>query len=567
MATVSEILRERLQNALQSLGFSIDEPVQLSPTADPRHGDYQTNVAMVLGKKFKQNPRNLAGLIGAKLSMNDIGPEPEIAGPGFINFRLSPEFLSRHLRELALDQRLGVERTDKPKTVVIDFSSPNIAKPMHVGHIRSTILGDTLAKITRFLGHNVITDNHIGDWGTQFGKVIYGWKHLLITQNLDSDPVTELVRIYRQADLLAKNDPLVLDECRRELVKLQQGEDENLRIWRRCVELSIEEFTKVYELLGVRFDYQLGESFYNPELPRVVQELEDRGLAKVSEGAVVVWDRALSEDPFIIRKSDGGYGYATTDIATVEYRVKHWVAEAVWYVVGAPQRLHFQQLFGVAKRLGYEVDFQHVAFGSILGEDKKLMRTRSGESISLKSLLEEAVSRATAIVSEKNPALSEEDRDTIGSIVGIGAVKYAELSQHRMSDYIFSWDKMLSLQGNTAPYLQNAYVRCRSIFRKMSDPFTVTSSLTLREKPELDLAKKILLFPDVVPAILDGFKPNILATYLYELAAEFHGFYESCPVLSAEPLVRETRLMLCDVFSRVLEAGLDLLGIQVPEKM
>jgi arginyl-tRNA synthetase len=567
MATVSEILRERLQNALQSLGFSIDEPVQLSPTADPRHGDYQTNVAMVLGKKFKQNPRNLAGLIGAKLSMNDIGPEPEIAGPGFINFRLSPEFLSRHLRELALDQRLGVERTDKPKTVVIDFSSPNIAKPMHVGHIRSTILGDTLAKITRFLGHNVITDNHIGDWGTQFGKVIYGWKHLLITQNLDSDPVTELVRIYRQADVLAKNDPLVLDECRRELVKLQQGEDENLRIWRRCVELSIEEFTKVYELLGVRFDYQLGESFYNPELPRVVQELEDRGLAKVSEGAVVVWDRALSEDPFIIRKSDGGYGYATTDIATVEYRVKHWVAEAVWYVVGAPQRLHFQQLFGVAKRLGYEVDFQHVAFGSILGEDKKLMRTRSGESISLKSLLEEAVSRATAIVSEKNPALSEEDRDTIGSIVGIGAVKYAELSQHRMSDYIFSWDKMLSLQGNTAPYLQNAYVRCRSIFRKMSGPFTVTSSLTLREKPELDLAKKILLFPDVVPAILDGFKPNILATYLYELAAEFHGFYESCPVLSAEPLVRETRLMLCDVFSRVLEAGLDLLGIQVPEKM
>jgi arginyl-tRNA synthetase len=567
MATVSEILRERLQNALRDLGFSIDEPVQLSPTADPRHGDYQTNVAMVLGKKFKQNPRNLAGLIGAKLSMNDIGPEPEIAGPGFINFRLSPEFLSRHLRELALDQRLGVERTDKPKTVVIDFSSPNIAKPMHVGHIRSTILGDTLAKITRFLGHNVITDNHIGDWGTQFGKVIYGWKHLLIARNLDSDSVTELVRIYRQADLLAKNDPVVLDECRRELVKLQQGEDENLRIWRRCVELSIEEFTKVYELLGVRFDYQLGESFYNPELPRVVQELEDRGLAKVSEGAVVVWDRALSEDPFIIRKSDGGYGYATTDIATVEYRVKHWVAEAVWYVVGAPQRLHFQQLFGVAKRLGYEVDFQHVAFGSILGEDKKLMRTRSGESISLKSLLEEAVSRATAIVSEKNPALSEEDRDTIGSIVGIGAVKYAELSQHRMSDYIFSWDRMLSLQGNTAPYLQNAYVRCRSIFRKMSGPFTVTSSLTLREKPELDLAKKILLFPDVVPAILDGFKPNILATYLYELAAEFHGFYESCPVLSAEPLVRETRLMLCDVFSRVLEAGLDLLGIQVPEKM
>jgi arginyl-tRNA synthetase len=567
MATVSEILRERLQNALRDLGFSIDEPVQLAPTADARHGDYQTNVAMVLGKRLKQNPRSLAGLIGAKLSMVDIGPEPEVAGPGFINFRLSSEFLGRCLHELALDQRLGVARTDKPKTVVIDFSSPNIAKPMHVGHIRSTILGDALAKIARFLGHNVITDNHIGDWGTQFGKVIYGWKHLLITQNLNVDPVAELVRIYREADSVAKNDSAILDECRRELVKLQQGNDENLRIWQRCVELSVEEFTKVYELLGVRFDYQLGESFYNQELPRVVHELEERGLAEVSDGAVVVWDRALSEDPFIIRKSDGGYGYATTDIATVEYRVKHWRAEAVWYVVGAPQRLHFQQLFGVAKRLGYEVDFQHIAFGSILGEDKKLMRTRSGDSISLKSLLEEAVSRATAIVAEKNPGLSEGDRDTIGAIVGIGAVKYAELSQHRMSDYIFSWDKMLSLQGNTAPYLQNAYVRCRSIFRKLSDPLTVASSIALREKPEFDLAKKILLFPDVVPAILDGFKPNILATYLYELAAEFHGFYESCPVLSAESPVRETRLMLCDVFSRVLEAGLDLLGIQVPEKM
>src|ERR1700733_7418954 len=296
MATVSEILRERLQNALQGLGFSIDEPAQLSPTADPRHGDYQTNVAMVLGKKFKQNPRNLAGLIAAKLAVDDIGPVPEVAGPGFINFRLSPEFLGRRLHELALDQRLGVGRTDKPKTVVIYFSSPNIAKPMHVGHIRSTILGDTLAKITRFLGHNVITDNHIGDRGTQFGKVIYGWKHLLIAQNLDSDPVAELVRVYREADLAAKNNPAILDECRRELVKLQQGNDENLRIWQRCVELSVEEFTKVYELLGVRFDYQLGESFYNQELPRVVRELEERGLAQVRDGAVVVWDPALRED-------------------------------------------------------------------------------------------------------------------------------------------------------------------------------------------------------------------------------------------------------------------------------
>ncbi len=567
MATVSEILRERLQNALRAAGVGIEEPPQLTSTADPRHGDYQTNVAMVLGKKLKQNPRILAERIVANLSMEEIGKPPEIAGPGFINFRLSTEFLARSLLELAFDPRLGVERTAKPKTIVIDFSSPNIAKPMHVGHIRSTILGEAIARVSRFLGHKVITDNHIGDWGTQFGKVIYGWKHLLIPENLSSDPVGEVVRIYREADAASKKDPGILQECRQELVKLQQGDEENHGIWQRCVDLSKEEFSQVYDVLGVRFDFQLGESFYNPELPRVVRELQERGLAEISDGAVVVWDRELSEDPFIIRKSDGGYGYATTDVATMEYRLRQWGAEAIWYVVGAPQQLHFQQLFKLARRLGYDVDLQHIAFGSILGEDRKLMRTRSGESVSLRALLEEAVNRATAIVTEKNPELSGPDRLAIGRIVGIGAVKYADLSQHRMSDYIFSWDKMLSLQGNTAPYLQNAYVRCRSIFRKLPAPFAPAKLLRLETKSELDLAKKILLFPEVVPAILDGFRPNILATYLYELAAEFHGFYESCPVLSAEPEVRETRLMLCDVFSRVLQTGLDLLGIQVPEKM
>jgi arginyl-tRNA synthetase len=565
--TVSKLLQERLQIALQRIGIAIDGPLQIAATTDSRHGDYQTNVAMVLGKKLKQNPRNLAGLIVADISVNDIGPPPEIAGPGFINFRLSKEFVDQRLRDLTLDQRLGVEPIGTPKTVVIDFSSPNIAKPMHVGHIRSTILGDALAKVTRFLGHNVVTDNHIGDWGTQFGKVIYGWKHLLIPENLDSDPVAEMVRIYREADTAAKNDSGILEECRRELVQLQQGDDENRRIWQRCVELSIEEFSKIYDRLGVRFDCQLGESFYNQELPRVVQELLERKLAEISDGAVVVWDRTLGGDPFIIRKSDGGFGYATTDIATLEYRRNRWRAEAIWYVVGAPQQLHFQQLFSLARRLGYEADLQHIAFGSILGEDRKLMRTRSGESIPLRALLDEAVSRATAIVAEKNPQLSEQDCLAIGEIVGIGAVKYAELSQHRMTDYIFSWDKMLSLQGNTAPYLQNAYVRCRSIFRKLPVPFTGEISFDLREKAELNLAKKILLFPDVVPAILDGFKPNLLANYLYELAAEFHTFYESCPVLSAELAVRETRLALCDVFSRLLRLGLELLGIQVPEKM
>jgi arginyl-tRNA synthetase len=567
MSTVCEILEERLRDALVASGVSIDRPLEVAATADPQHGDYQTNAAMVLGKKLNQNPRVLAAKIVEKFDMSDLGAPPEIAGPGFINFRLSSEFLVNRVYCLGLDDRLGVERVQKPKTIVIDFSSPNIAKPMHVGHIRSTILGDALTKVARFLGHHVITDNHIGDWGTQFGKVIYGWKHLLVEERLSSDPISELVRIYREADALTKKDPGILEECRRELVKLQQGDPENRGIWQRCVDLSIGEFSKIYDLLGVRFDYQLGESFYNPQLPRVVAELQALGVADVSDGAVVVWDHALNEDPFIIQKSDGGYGYATTDVATVEYRMSQWRADAIWYVVGTPQQLHFRQLFSVARRLGYRCDLQHVAFGSVLGEDRKLMRTRTGESVSLLSLLTEAVDRAAAIVAEKNPELSAYERDAIAKIVGIGAVKYADLSQHRMTDYVFSWDRMLSLQGNTAPYLQNAYVRCRSIFRKSSTPYIAPNALNLQEKAEVDLGKKILLFPDVVPAILDGFKPNILANYLYELAAVFHGFYETCPVLTAEPRTRDTRLMLCDVFSRLLRTGLGLLGIEVPEKM
>ena len=567
MSTVCEILEERLRDALVASGVSIDRPLEVAATADPQHGDYQTNAAMVLGKKLNQNPRVLAAKIVEKFDMSDLGAPPEIAGPGFINFRLSSEFLVNRVYRLGLDDRLGVERVQKPKTIVIDFSSPNIAKPMHVGHIRSTILGDALTKVARFLGHHVITDNHIGDWGTQFGKVIYGWKHLLVKERLSSDPISELVRIYREADALTKKDPGILEECRRELVKLQQGDPEDRGIWQRCVDLSIGEFSKIYDLLGVRFDYQLGESFYNPQLPRVVAELQALGVADVSDGAVVVWDHALNEDPFIIQKSDGGYGYATTDVATVEYRMSQWQADAIWYVVGAPQQLHFRQLFSVARRLGYRCDLQHVAFGSVLGEDRKLMRTRTGESVSLLSLLTEAVDRAAAIVAEKNPELSAYERDAIARIVGIGAVKYADLSQHRMTDYVFSWDRMLSLQGNTAPYLQNAYVRCRSIFRKSSTPYIAPNALNLQEKAEVDLGKKILLFPDVVPAILDGFKPNILANYLYELAAVFHGFYEACPVLTAEPRTRDTRLMLCDVFSRLLRTGLGLLGIEVPEKM
>ena len=567
MATVAQMLEERLQDALQTAGIQTDEPIQVTPTAEERHGDYQANIAMVLGKKLQQNPRAIAAQIVEKLSLEEIGPPAEIAGPGFINFRLKTGFICQRLLGFVNDSRLGVDVVPAPKRLIIEFSSPNIAKPMHVGHIRSTILGDTLARVARFLGHEVITDNHLGDWGTQFGKVIYGWKNLLDKSALDSEPVAELVRIYRAADELSKRDRAVLETCRSELVKLQQGDPENLQIWQKCVDFSKKEFGTIYQRLGVHFDQQLGESFYNPKLASVVEDLLKRGIAQESEGAVVVFDPGVSETPFMVRKSDGGFGYATTDVATLEYRIQRWNPGGIWFIVGTPQQLHFTQLFSLARKLGITIDLQHIAFGSILGENRKLMRTRTGESVPLKELLDEAVARATALVIEKNPELSAEERSAIGEIVGLGAVKYAELSQHRLTDYVFSWNKLLSLHGNTAPYLQNAYVRSRAIFRKLNEPFVLPAAIELKEASEVAVAKKILQFGEVVPSILDGFKPNVLANYLYELAAQFHVFYESCPVLTAQGVTRQSRLLLCDVFDRVLQKGLELLGIQVPERM
>jgi arginyl-tRNA synthetase len=567
MGTVIARLEERLRSALRDLELPLAQEAQIVPTADSRYGDYQTNIAMVLAKERKENPRALAGRIAGAIDVKGVSHPPEVAGPGFINFRLQTNFVAGRVVEAYADARLGVPRAERPKRLVIDFSSPNIAKPMHVGHIRSTILGDALARVARFIGHTVITDNHLGDWGTQFGKVIYGWKYLRDDAALASRPVDELVRIYRAADSASKEDPGVLEACRTELVKLQQGDPANTAIWQKCVQLSQDEFAQVYQTLGVKFDRQLGESYYNPELSGVVGRLLKSEVAEQSEGAVVVWDRQLSEAPLMIRKSDGGYGYATTDVATLEYRVREWQPDGIWYVVGNPQQLHFQQLFSLARKLGMSIDLQHVTFGSILGEDRRLMRTRSGESVPLRELLEEGVTRAKALVVEKNPELPHTEVERIGRIVGIGAIKYAELSQHRLTDYVFSWSKMLSFQGNTAPYLQNAYVRSRAIFRKLTEKFQVPTAIELAESAEEKLAKKMLQFGDIVPAVLDGFRPNVLANFLYELAADFHVFYEQCPVLSAEPEQRNRRLLLCDLFGRTLKLGLDLLGIEVPERM
>ncbi len=568
METFQTLLAKKLADALTAA--KLPNAGELTPASDARFGDYQTNAALVLAKQRGENPRNVAEKILGRVDVGDLCEPPTVAGVGFINFTLRAEAVAKKAAELLQDERLGVTKTTSTRKIVIDFGSPNVAKPMHVGHIRSTVLGDALARIAQFFGHEVIRDNHIGDWGTQFGMVIYGWKNLLDRQSLQRDPIAELVRIYKETNERSTKDPSVREACRQELVKMQSGDAENLSIWKQCVDLSMGDFERAYELLDIHYDIQRGESFYNDRLPKVVERLLKSGLAEISEGAVCVFFRdipELADKPCIIRKRDGGYNYATTDVATVDYRINDLKADTIWIVTGAPQILHFKQIFEIARREGYKADFRHITHGSILGENRKLMKTRSGDNVPLRELLDEACARARKIVEEKNPDLSDTEKIDIAQKIGIGAVKYADLSQYRMTDYVFSWDKMLSLQGNTAPYLQNAYVRIRSIFRKAGETQTKIDQLVLAEAAEINLAKLLCQFAEVVPQVLNDFRPNILANYLFELANSFHTFYEACPVLKSEEPARSSRLALCDLAGRVLQRGLDLLGIKVPEKM
>jgi arginyl-tRNA synthetase len=566
--TFQALLEQKVAEALSAAG--LPQAGAVTPATDPRFGDYQSNAALILAKQLGENPRALAQKILDLYDQWDLCERPTIAGPGFLNFTLRPEAIAARTTQLLADERLGVERASTKHRIVIDFGSPNVAKPMHVGHIRSTVLGDALARIATFLGHEVIRDNHIGDWGTQFGMVIYGWKNLLDRAALERDPIAELVRIYKETNEKATNDPKVREAVKEELVKLQAGDPENFSIWKETVDLSLKEFERAYELLDIHYDIQRGESFYNDRLPAVVERLLQAGIAEVSEGAVCVFFRdlpELGEKPAIIRKSDGGFNYTTTDIATVDYRIQDLKADTVWLVVGAPQILHFKQIIAIARREGYTADFHHITFGSILGENRKLMKTRSGENVPLRDLLDEAVQRARKIIEEKNPDLSESEKIDIAQKIGIGAVKYYDLSQYRMTDYIFSWDRMLSFQGNTAPYLQNAYVRIRSIFRKAGEEFIAPKDINLSAAEERNLALNLSQFAETVPAVLNDFRPNLLANYLYELANAFHAFYEACPVLKAEEPARSSRLALCELTGRVLAKGLELLGIKVPERM
>ena len=481
----------KLQQAVRAVLPDADSSaVLIRPCPDPNFGDYQSNALMSLAKSRKMNPRQLATSVLAKLDVGDWCEKVEIAGAGFLNFRLKNAVLSGALQAAARGEHLFFESVAQtsglcsetgqrpvPRTVVIDFSSPNVAKPMHVGHIRSTILGDSLARTLRLLGHRVITDNHIGDWGTQFGLLLLGWKQHLKPDALKTDPLGEMERLYKMVSATGEAMDTVRNAARQELVKLQSGDAENLKIWHEMLALSQKQFDTIYARLGVKFDHALGESFYNPRLKPLVDELVTKGLARESEGAIAIFFDdmpQLKEQPALIRKSDGGFNYTTSDLATLAYRLETWQPDEIIYVTDGRQQLHFQQVFAAFRKWQSAArspqsaipKLAHVWFGSILGEDGKPFKTRSGETVKLADLLDEAEDRAFKIVSEKNPDLPEAERREIARVVGLGAVKYADLLPNRQSDYVFSWDKMLALQGNTAPYLQYAYTRIRSIFRK-----------------------------------------------------------------------------------------------------
>jgi arginyl-tRNA synthetase len=581
-------IEERLQAAVSAVLPGADTgAVLVRPCPDPKFGDYQSNALMALAKERKMNPRQLATEVVAKLDVADWCEKVEIAGAGFLNFRLKRSALAQSLQSAARGEHLFFEKTGKPRSVVIDFSSPNVAKPMHVGHIRSTILGDSLARTLRLLGHRVVTDNHIGDWGTQFGKLLVGWKSQLDRAALEADPIAEMERLYKTVNAASEAEPAVQEQARQELVKLQAGDPENLAIWQEMIKLSEAQFDAIYGRLGVKFDHTYGESFYNPRLKGVVQELREKGVARESEGAIAVFtdgtlppkqdpflkheDGEWKPNPFLIQKSDGAANYGTTDLATLAYRLETWQPEEIIYVTDGRQQLHFQQLFATFRRWHPEarVKLAHVWFGSILGDDGRPFKTRSGETVKLAGLLDEAEERAYQVVSDKNAELPEPQRREIARVVGIGAIKYADLLPNRQSDYVFSWDKMLAFNGNTAPYLQYAYARIRSIFSKGG---IQSGELDRRDvapaaPEELLLARHLLNFGLTLEAVAEEYRPNFLCNYLFELAGHFARFYENCPVLKAEAAERASRLILCDLTARVMKQGLEVLGIETLEQM
>ncbi len=580
----------------QALAAVVPDPepyvAMVRPTQDAKHGDYQANFAMPLAKSLGKKPRDVAQQIVDLLPKESPLEPAEIAGPGFINVRFKTGWLAAMVNQIARDPRLGVASVTKPKTFAIDFSGPNVAKPMHVGHLRSTIIGDALIRLLRYLGHPVIGDNHLGDWGTQFGILLYGYRNFLDQAAFDKDPVRELARLYIHVRHQMKVDDedenstdSVATAARLETAKLHAGDAENLRLWKLFMPACLEEINAIYRRLDVNFDHMLGESFYNPMLPDIVADLLAKGIAQKSDGAVAIFF-GENESPALIQKRDGAFTYTTTDLATIQHRVKEFHADEIVYVVDSRQALHFKNLFTIARRANYgsekTVAFEHVPFGSVLGEDRRPLKTRDGNVPELGGLLDEAVQRARDVYEAARAEslaagdevldLAEGELDAIAEAVGIGAVKYADLCQNRTTDYIFSWPKMLAMNGNTAAYMQYAYVRNRGIFRKADanvDLYRTTPPPVLLESDhERALALQLLRFEETLHQAAGDFQPSVLTSYLWDLAKTYSGFFQNCPVLKAPtPILRESRLLLCDLTARILQQCLNLLGIRTVERM
>lgn len=590
METIQTTLEIAFRAAIRDAFGQVEADPLVTISQNDQFGDYQSNAAMPLAKRVaeqtgqKTNPRQVAEKLKSSLDLGAIASEVSIAGPGFINVRLAPAFLSSRLAEALADDRLGLSPAASPHKVVVDYSGPNIAKQMHVGHLRSTIIGDAISRVIEFQGHEVIRQNHIGDWGTQFGMLI---AHLRST---GASPVTgddgrgarpagiaDLEEFYRQAKKRFDEDPQFQDAARKSVVRLQSGEPAEREAWQQIIAETRREYQPIYERLNVKLrqEHERGESFYNPFLADVVKQLRDEGLAVESEGAVAVFVDGPDKPPMIVEKTGGGFLYATTDLAGVWYRVTQLGAKRLIYTHDARQANHFRQVFWTARKVGWagdDVQMEYAPFGTMLGEDGRPFKTRSGDTVKLKDLLDEAEERGYAVAKQKaderGTNLPESQLKDIGRAIGIGAVKYADLSKDRISDYVFSWEKMLAMEGNTGPYLQYAYARIRSIFRKAEGRgVSGEGRVELSSPRELALAKHILRLGDVIELVSRDLKPHLLCLYLYDLATRFSGFYENCPVLQSEEPTRSSRLTLCDLTARTLARGLDLLGIEHPEQM
>lgn len=577
---IRELLNEKVLTAMHACGIPADLPALIAPGKKAGFGDYQANCAMGAAKAMGTNPRELAAKIVAALQpeLEGIADKLEIAGPGFINIDLNPTWLGKQIASAQTDARLNIATVSAPQNVVIDYSGPNLAKEMHVGHLRSTIIGDALARLLEFQGHKVIRQNHVGDWGTQFGMLIAELEEQLNTN--DQMALKDLEVFYQQAKKHFDDDTAFADKARSYVVRLQSGDAEMLKLWQQFKTISLKHSTEIYEQLNVTLkdEHVRGESFYNDDLAPLVKELQDQGLASESEGAQVVFLQELADkdgnpSPVIIQKQGGGFLYATTDLAALRYRVKTLNANRIMYFIDARQSLHMQQVFTIARKAKFASDqlsLEHLAFGTMMGNDGKPFKTRTGGTVKLAELLTEAVERAGNLVRERSTDLSESEITEIARKVGIGSVKYSDLSKTRTNDYIFSWESMLSFEGNTAPYMQYAFTRVQSIFRKAGvTPESLQSAIVIGTEQEKTLAIKLLQFSEVLDQVAREALPHLLCTYLYEIASLYMTFYEACPILKEgiEPEIRDSRLRLCHLVARTIEQGLELLGIEVMERM